>query len=141
MIVDTDGTSCVTASFSFGAATTTRSYTIHVIQYEKGNEMAGEENCLQFFTGMTGTVKTFNWIDLTPASVHLQNQNYNVCVRRLADQCVICWAPSTIGTNVTPAVGSFGLSNGGSTSAAGAAAAGSLVALEPGRALTIMFIS
>jgi len=126
MIVDTDGTSCVTASFSFGAATTTRSYTIHVIQYEKGNEMAGGENCLQFFTGMTGTVKTFNWIDLTPASVHLQNQNYNVCVRRLADQCVICWAPSTIGSNVTPAVGSFGLSNGGSTSAAGAAAAGSL---------------
>merc|ERR1712141_64914 len=127
MIVDTDGTSCVTASFSFGAATTTRSYTIHVIQYEKGNEMAGGENCLQFFTGMTGTVKTFNWIDLTPASVHLQNQNYNVCVRRLADQCVICWAPSTIGSNVTTAVGSFGLSNGGSTdAAAGAAAAGSL---------------
>jgi len=132
MIVDTDGTSCVTASFSFGAATTTRSYTIHVIQYERGNEMAGGENCLQFFTGMTGTVKTFNWVDLTPASIHLQGQNYNVCVRRLADQCVICWAPSTIGSNVgaiTAAigtVGSFGLSNGGSTAAAGTAAAGSL---------------
>jgi hypothetical protein len=138
MIVDTDGTSCVTASFSYGAATTTRSYTIHVIQYERGNEMAGGENCLQFFTGMEGTVKTFNWIDLTPNSVHLQDQNYNICVRRLADQCVICWAPTTSGSNtgaVTAAigtVGSFGLSNGGSINGAGAAgvaAAGAVPAI------------
>jgi len=118
MIVDTDGAACVTAAFSFGIDTATRNYRIHAIQYDRLNEMGGPAGCLQFFTGAMGTVNTFNWVGLA-TSTHLANQNYNVCVRRLADKCTICWSPITSGNNAgagTPAIanaalGSFGLSN------------------------------
>lgn len=127
MIVDTDGSGCVTAMFNYGSGTTARAYTIHVIQYSSSNEMGGPPGCLQFYTGTTGTVKTFNYVTATEAtSTHLQNQDYNVCVRALADMCSLCWLPSTVGTSATPTRGSFALSNGGSTSAANGAAAGVL---------------
>merc|ERR1719512_578824 len=117
MIVDTDGTACVTAAFSFGSDTTTRNYRIHAIQYDRLNEMGGPAGCLQFFTGATGTVNTFNWATAT-TSTHLANQDYDVCVRRLADRCSICWSPITTGATATPVRGSFGLNNGQSAAAA-----------------------
>merc|ERR1719418_194960 len=117
MFVDTDGSSCVTAAFSFGSDTTTRNYRIHAIQYDRLNEMGGPAGCLQFFTGATGTVNTFNWATAT-TSTHLANQDYDVCVRRLADRCSICWSPITTGqTAATTARGTFGLSNGATAAA------------------------
>jgi len=110
MIVDTDGSSCVTALFSWGQATQSRSYTIHVIQYESTNEMGGPPGCLQFFTGATGLVQTFNW-QTTTTSTHLANQNYDVCVRKMIGMCVICWSPETTGTAAAK-TGSFGVNNG-----------------------------
>jgi hypothetical protein len=118
VIVDTDGTTCVTAAFSFGLDTATRNYRIHAIQYDRLNEMGGPAGCLQFFTGMEGIVTTFNW-QAVATSTHLANQDYKVCVRRMKDMCTICWTPTTAGNNavVAPAEavmrGSFGLSNGG----------------------------
>lgn len=112
MIVDTDGTTCVTASFSFGLETSSRSYTIHALQYAEGHTMAGDPGCLQYYTGDEGTVSTFNWqgrADLI-TSVHLANQDYNVCIRNNIGSCRICWAEtSTGGPAGTP--GSFALSN------------------------------
>jgi len=110
MIVDTDGAACVTAAFSFGMDTATRNYRIHAIQYDRLNEMGGPAGCLQFFTGATGTVNTFNWVAVA-TSTHLANQDYDVCVRRLADRCSICWSPIITGDQ-TPTQGTFGLSNG-----------------------------
>merc|ERR1719325_214303 len=106
MIVDTDGESCVTALFSWGQATQSRSYTIHVIQYESTNEMGGPPGCLQFFTGATGLVQTFNW-QTAATSVHLASQSYDVCVRKMIGACVICWSPETTGV-VDTTTGSFG---------------------------------
>jgi len=111
MIVDTDGAACVTAAFSFGMDTATRNYRIHAIQYDRLNEMGGPAGCLQFFTGATGTVNTFNWVAVA-TSTHLANQDYDVCVRRLTDRCSICWSPIITGTAATPTQGTFGLSNG-----------------------------
>merc|ERR1712156_729770 len=70
MIVDTDGSQCVTAAFMFGGDSSSRSYTIH-----------------------------------------LQNQDYSVCIRRNKDFCVICYGATTtyIATTTT---NSFGLSVG-----------------------------
>jgi len=121
MIVDSDGSSCVTALFTFGGGTVNRRYTIHVIQYESTNEMGGPPGCLQFFTGMTGLVQTFNWQALR-TSVHLADQNYDVCVRKMIGACAICWSPETTGTQA--ASGSFGVSNGESTNDAAPGAAG-----------------
>jgi len=115
MIVDSDGSSCVTALFTFGGGTVNRRYTIHVIQYESTNEMGGPPGCLQFFTGATGMVQTFNWQTAT-TSVHLASQSYDVCVRKMIGMCVICWAPETTGTYNAIAnmatLGSFGVNNG-----------------------------
>merc|ERR1712203_863338 len=117
MIVDTDGAACVTAAFSFGLDTATRNYRIHAIQYDRLNEMGGPAGCLQFFTGATGTVNTFNWKTVT-TSTHLANQDYDVCIRRMADRCTICWSPIIKGqTAATTARGTFGLSNGATAAA------------------------
>jgi len=116
MIVDSDGSSCVTALFTFGGGTVNRRYTIHVIQYESTNEMGGPPGCLQFFTGATGMVQTFNWQTAT-TSVHLASQSYDVCVRKMIGMCVICWAPETTGDADTT-VGSFGVNNGAQAAAA-----------------------
>lgn len=125
VILDTDGTACVTATFGFGAGNAMRSYDIHITQFDRLNEMGGPARCLQFFTGNTGTVRTFNW-QANQAGTHLASQFYDVCVRRESGRCVLCWSP----TNETPATpsdqtanpGNFGISN--SNSQAGAAQSG-----------------
>jgi hypothetical protein len=122
MVVDTDGTDCVTALFTFGGGTVMRGYTIHVLQFDITNEMGGPPGCLQFFTGEMGTVSTFNW-QAPATSTHLANQNYDVCVRKLIDRCAICWSTVTTGNgengqaagNGVPqqgTLGSFGINNG-----------------------------
>merc|ERR1712170_69253 len=134
MIVDSDGSSCVTALFTFGAGTVNRRYTIHVIQYESTNEMGGPPGCLQFFTGATGLVQTFNWQTAT-TSVHLASQTYDVCVRKMIGMCVICWASETSGVFNAAAnqatLGSFGVNNGAGPTA-GTEAKSSLGANCPG---------
>merc|ERR1712083_489019 len=112
LIVDTDGSTCVKATFSYGASSSSsRSYTIHAIQYASSNKMGGPTGCLQYFTGATGTVSSFNWQGTSSrtSSVHLQNQNYFACVRQESGKCVICWSPATTG-NRAITTGSFGLS-------------------------------
>lgn len=119
MIVDTDGTECVNAVFAFGGNTNSRAYTIHVMQFARSNEMGGPPGCLQFFTGQTGTVSSFNWQGVADrvTSVHLANQFYDVCVRRLATSCVICWHQVNPGS-AAGGIGSFGLSTSTAASAA-----------------------
>jgi len=126
MIVDTDGTACVKASFSFGGdAGQTRSYNIKVLQYARSDvDGGGRPGCLQWFTGNTGTVSTFGWTGVT--STHLANQDYNVCVRKNVGNCFICWAATTTGS--ATASGSFGLSNGGSAAIAAKSGTGAACA-------------
>jgi len=117
MIVDNDGSSCVTATFSYGATASSRSYTIQVTQFESTNEMGGPAGCLQFYTGLTGVVNTFNF-DAAASSTHLANQHYDVCVRRAVDRCNICWTPvGAKGAQGGPQ-GTFGVSNAASADGA-----------------------
>lgn len=119
MIVDTDGSTCVTATFSYGAGSASRSYSIHAIQYSSTNSMGGPPGCLQYFTGTTGTASSFNWQGVTTrtSSVHLQNQDYNICVRQERGSCHICWNPTT-GGDANSISGTFGLSVSGAATAA-----------------------
>jgi len=114
LIVDTDGSTCVNGDFSFGGGTTSRSYSIKVTQYSRFNEMGGPSGCLQFYTGETGTVESFNWqgtagARATNPGTHLQNQNYKVCVRQMETRCILCWHPTVAG-DANAIRGSFGLS-------------------------------
>merc|ERR1719410_1569797 len=97
-----------------------RAYTIKVTQFESTNEMGGPTGCLQFFTGDTGTVSTFNYNGLT--STHLANQNYDVCVRAGIDKCAICWVASTVAAASRGSVGlSVSSANDAAKSVTGAA--------------------
>ena len=63
MIVDASD-DCVTANFNFGSMSggTARSWNIKVTQYNCGlDEIAGPDGCLQYFTGATGTISSFNF--------------------------------------------------------------------------------
>jgi len=123
MILDTDGTMCVKAMFTFSTSgNVQRSYRIHNVQFGGNNDMGGPTGCLQYYTGEMGTVNSFNWNGIA-AGVHLANQDYDVCIRQRADACRICWASITTGrfaaAGALPAAqGSFGVSNGGSGAAA-----------------------
>ena len=44
-------------------------------------------------------------------STPLQNQNYQVCVRRSSGMCYICWAAWHTSTIAAEMISSFGLSN------------------------------
>jgi len=112
MYIDSDGSRCQVANFNIGSSTTTsRSWDIYVTQYTCSQEdEAGPPGCLQYLTGITGIVKSFGFSTSNTATstavttTHLQNQNYQICVRREKGYCYICyaeWATSP---------GSFGLS-------------------------------
>jgi len=109
-----------------GTTTTTRKWQIKVTQYECGNMMAPEQDCLQYHTASTGTIASFNW-DTTASSVsssqaHLSSQYYDICIRRKRSYCSICYSPYITSTT---AASSYGLSAGGYAPAT-AAASGSL---------------
>ena len=42
---------------------------------------AAPANCLQYFTGSSGTVKSFNWVDVAATTRQLANQDYKICFR------------------------------------------------------------
>jgi hypothetical protein len=105
LFVDSNGVNCVSVHFVFGSDSATRSYDIKVLQYDRRNEMGGPQGCLQYFSGTSGTFTTFNYVDTSISSSHLSNQDYDICIRRGADMCVVCYSPTT---GATPA--SFGLS-------------------------------
>jgi len=101
MIIDSNGKECQEVNFHIGASTTTtRQWDIYVTQYNCGQEdTAGPPGCLQYMTGTSGTVSSFNFnpsntATATDASTtHLQNQHYEICIRRESGYCYICYIP------------------------------------------------
>ena len=107
--------SCHKANFLVSAGSTlTRSWRIKVTQYDCGlNELAGPPGCLQYHTGNTGTVQSFNFPTgntVGASATHLSNQNYEICIRRNNGYCAICYTVAISGTNDPASQGSFGLS-------------------------------
>ena len=114
MILDTAGSQCQVVNVLIGGSTTTsRQWDIHVTQYTCAQEdLAGPPGCLQYHTGVTGLFKSFGYLTSNSATAtsssttHLQNQNYQVCIRRELSYCYICYAS----WNSIKASSSFGLS-------------------------------
>merc|ERR1712241_758503 len=91
--------------------TTTRKWQIKVTQYECGNMMAPEQDCLQYLTASSGTIASFNW-DTSASSVassqtHLSSQYYDICIRRARSYCSVCYSPYV---SSPTAASSFGVS-------------------------------
>jgi len=126
MILDTDGESCVDVDININpSATATRKWTIQVAQYTCQNPyLGGPPGCLQYYTGTTGTIQNFNWKKsitagteiLLTANAHLSSQEYDICFRREATTCSICFVTAIAGAADTSTNnGSFGLSIGDGT--------------------------
>merc|ERR1711923_146741 len=97
--------------------TTTRKWQIKVTQFECGNMMAPEQDCLQYHTASSGTIASFNW-DTSASTVsstqyHLSSQFYDICIRRARSYCSVCYSPyvhsSTTGTATSYGVGGSSL--------------------------------
>ena len=66
--------------------------------------MAGPAGCLQYHTGITGDIATFNW-DLAGTAVsalagitHLADQHYSICFRREEGYCRTCFSEKFAGS-------------------------------------------
>ncbi|TRY61845.1 hypothetical protein TCAL_01495, partial [Tigriopus californicus] len=73
----------------------------HITQYLCGQEMGGPDGCLQYFTGNTGTIASYNFPTqsaLVPlGTTHLSNQCYTMCFRQEMGKCAICYQVATMG--------------------------------------------
>merc|ERR1739844_436131 len=72
-------TASATVGFTFMALAATRTWEIKVTQLECGNAMTPPDGCLQYHTGTAGQLTTFNYAG---NALHLENQNYNICIRQ-----------------------------------------------------------
>lgn len=85
---------CNTLSFQLGASgSAMREWSIRVTQYACDYENLAPKGCLQYFfdTAGTGTLESFNRAN----KVHLADQNQNMCIRREAGNCKICYSHAT----------------------------------------------
>merc|ERR1719323_1603586 len=123
-----DGCNQINIDIDTGSTSTTRKWQIKVTQYECGNMMAPEQDCLQYHTASTGTIASFAFDTTQSTTVaatqyHLSNQYYDICIRRARGYCSLCFSPEITSTTTTNAA-SFGIS-AGSVAAIQTAASGS----------------
>jgi len=101
MIVDTDGSSCVTVNFAIGGGADTRNWDIMTTQYRCGEEAGGPPGCLQWNMAAQGDVRSFNFprqargAAVSDDVVHLSSQHYSICIRRPTGTTSICYIPCT----------------------------------------------
>ncbi|XP_065218295.1 uncharacterized protein LOC135844112 [Planococcus citri] len=64
-----------------------RNWKIKITQIPCNSNFRAEDGCLQYFTGIAGTIKSFNY---EPAiGLHLSNQDYSICIRAERNFCGI----------------------------------------------------
>jgi len=99
MILEADD-NCNTFSFTWSSSSTaTRSWNIHAMQIPCTATWKPPDGCLQWFTGTTGTVYTYNY----QGGSHLANQNYQNCIRSESGYCSISYTASTFEVSGTTA--------------------------------------
>lgn len=120
MILDVSNDNCQTANFGIAttATSTTRQWDIRVTQYTCGEEdNAGPPGCLQYLTGTYGSIADYAFTptitkssEITASAVsHLKNQYYEICFRREAGYCYICYNPIRTPTTANADQISYGL--------------------------------
>lgn len=124
MILDSDGLNCQDANFLIGTTTTTtRAWTIRVTQYGcDQQDEAGPPGCLQYYTSSSNYIQNFGfptgWSSgsATLTYMHLVNQHYNICVRRVSGYCYVCF--NAAGSDKSAPTSTFSVSSSPSTTAA-----------------------
>ena len=95
---------CTTLSFTW-TDSTTRSWSIHIMQIECDATWKPPDGCTQYITGTTGYLYSYNYA----GGVHLASQDYTNCIRTEQGYCSI---------EYTPVGGKFGLSGSAPTAIA-----------------------
>ena len=101
--VGKDAGATATLAFTFGTSTTqSRSWEIKVTQLECTNPSRPDSGCLQYFTGSSGRIESFNFAQTATANYqHLSSQQYSICIRKaLGYNCIeytSCSEPNPFG--------------------------------------------
>merc|ERR1719323_20365 len=82
-----------------------RLWNIKVTQIPCNTAWTADNNCQQYFTGVSGSVKSFNFDQLDAANQWLVG-TYDVCVRPEQGYCSICWEGCQ-DMNVAPTTGAI----------------------------------
>merc|ERR1712038_116062 len=98
MYVDAGSASTASTLTFTTVAGGTKSWRIKVSQIECSSATRAPNGCLQYFTGTTNTVKSYNWDGSAACApgCQLANQDYNVCFRTEAGMCGINYTPTTV---------------------------------------------
>merc|ERR1712050_415814 len=95
---------CNTLSFTW-TSSTTRTWNIHIMQIACTATWKPPEDCLQYFTGTSGYIYSYNYA----GGYHLANHQYTNCIRVEQGYCSI---------EYTPVDGKFGMSGTAATATA-----------------------
>jgi len=94
----TNGATLALTTVVASTADGTKNWRIKVSQIECSSEWRAPQGCLQYFTGVTNIVTSFNWDGTSATSRQLANQNYEICFRQEEGMCKINYNESPIGT-------------------------------------------
>ncbi|XP_076308485.1 uncharacterized protein LOC143223895 [Tachypleus tridentatus] len=103
VFVDTSQADEAFISFHFGKQDFSRKWAIQVLQIPCQAPEAAPPGCLQYYTGATNVIKSFNFNE-NPSGVHfLNNIFYSICIRRELGRCSITYqAEGRNGFNIGP---------------------------------------
>ncbi|XP_032672195.1 uncharacterized protein LOC116844580 [Odontomachus brunneus] len=89
MYIDTGvgQTNPVTLTFVTSSSSFPRSWKVRISQIRCSTIYRAEEGCLQYFTGVSGQIKSFNYDPTT--GLQLSNQDYSICIRMERNFCGI----------------------------------------------------
>ena len=80
---------CNELKFSWTSTSTTKpSWNIHIMQIACTDQWKPQDGCTQYFTGLTGYIKSYNY----EAGYHLANHQYTNCIRNERGYCSISYA-------------------------------------------------
>ncbi|XP_025263871.1 uncharacterized protein LOC105249054 [Camponotus floridanus] len=95
MYVDTGvgQTNPVILTFVTSGGSFPRSWKVRISQIQCSTIYRAEEGCLQYFTGVSGQIKSFNYDPTT--GLQLSNQDYSICIRMERNFCGIQYIACT----------------------------------------------
>lgn len=80
-------TNPVTLTFVTSGNSFPRSWKVRISQIRCSTIYRAEEGCLQYFTGVSGQIKSYNYDPTT--GLQLSNQDYSICIRMERNFCGI----------------------------------------------------
>jgi len=93
----TNGATLALTTVVANAADGTKNWRIKVSQIECSSEWRAPQGCLQYFTGVTNIVTSFNWDGTSTSARQLATQDYEICFRQEEGMCKINYNESPIG--------------------------------------------